>query len=1561
MRPLSRSAAQHPDAGRGNEFICGYMWAPYKEGEMERICTRRALVTLLSAALVFAVSLSTWAQAPLEDRRAVGAREEPTQQPASRGGARNDPPILQNGSVDPEEGDLGDTFDFDVEYIDPEGYPPDWIKVYIDGASHNMFLISGLERWYRYSTDDLEAGVHEFYFRAKDIFGAYARLPPGDEIFTGPVVNPTCGAQLINESVEPEQLLYDDQFEFFVEYDHPLETPPDWVRVVIDGTGYSMTHLPGSTYIYTYMTPLEPGPHKHHFEAFKAEGGLDCFYRLPETGEISGPWCVLDQQKLLLDQVGKWILYYTDEDDDGWHDPEEPYYDGDHPVSNDWNDDLSCWMASAANLLECEGLPNAYETWLGTGGAPSPVTTPWGWTSYASGGGDARTFDDGGFQSYCLMHASVGLVGPIVTETEFGIGDWSQNPVSWCQARFDEGLPVGLCVFWGSPYKGVQPGWVSDSEEDGYHAITLWGIDTEAGTVIISNSDDFTDTSRKEVPVIGPRVHDYTYSGGDWKIYALHETSQGVVIDVHVNYAVAYAPATNHPPELTECSVDPTTGTPSTAFHFSAHYFDEDQDAPVVMEVTIDGSPYAMALANGDPHNGTYSLVTANLAEGSYTHHFYCEDGNGGSDRCPDAGEFDGPDVTPISEGWEDVTTGPLGGLGNGDGAAWGDYDADGDLDLYLANHSSNQLLRNDGLGVFTDVTVLPLDDPSNSHGAAWCDYDNDGDLDLYLCNEGPNRLFRNDNPGFTDVATGALAGVDISMTPAWADYDGDGWVDLFVCNYGQANVLLRNTGLDDVFEEATVAPLNDASSSNGAAWCDYDSDGDPDLCVANADAPLRLYRNDGGSWTNVAAGTVLESVVKGNGPAWGDYDNDGDLDLYVTNHDQENKLFRNEGGPDWAFVDATTPPLNNADRTKSVAWADYDNDGDLDLYMTNNQGEANKLLRNDGGGVFSDETSPLLAASALTGRAVAWGDYDQDGDLDLYVATYEEGQNLLFRNDTGEGNHWLHVELEGELCNRTAVGATVRATTARGVQVRELRSGSGRCSQSSLMVEFGLASASSVDLLEVEWPSPSTETTQLVSVGVDQVLHVSEAGNPPLIVDPEGGGDYVTIQEAVDAAQPGDTILLVPGEYVGAANRSIDPAGKAITIKSQESRETAIINCEGQDRGIYCHTNEDTFTVFQALTILNGVGPTRGGGVYCKDGASPKLVDIAIEDCTAPYGAGICARLGSAPKLVNVRMTGNVASQMGGGMFCVDTSSPTLLDCVFTDNEAQWGGGLACNESSSPSLQECWFSENSAGNGGGAYCDNSSGPVLEGCLFWGNWASAGGGFSSSNDASAALTNCTFHGNAATSGGGVIRCEGGSTSTLENTIVAFSTQGSAVVYADGGTATLTCCDVYGNEGGNWTADIADQYGIGGNISENPLFCDAGNGDYTLSDNSPCAAENNPECGQIGAFGLGGCLTGVDDEILPTRLVLYPSMPNPFRGVTEIRYAAPAVGERLSVSVYNIGGQHVRTVLDEMVAPGLGSVIWDGRDEAGRRVSAGVYFCRAVLWADEARTKLILLK
>ena len=470
---------------------------------------------------------------------------------------------------------------------------------------------------------------------------------------------------------------------------------------------------------------------------------------------------------------------------------------------------------------------------------------------------------------------------------------------------------------------------------------------------------------------------------------------------------------------------------------------------------------------------------------------------------------------------------------GIGSGIAWGDYDGDGDPDLYVVNGAANKLYRNDGSGSFTDVSAAPVNDGSDARGAGWGDVDSDGDLDLYLANTSgaTNQLFRNDGGGsFTDITVSPLDDVGYGTQVALADYDNDGDLDIYVVNQSTTavpNRLFKNDGSGTFTEVGGTAGVDDSGDGRGGAWGDYDGDGDPDLYVANNGGANKLYSNDGdGTFTDASAAPVNDAN-NGVGTAWGDYDNDGDLDLYLTNFTSvANKLFQNNGSGTFTEVGAAAG-VDDSGSGQGASWGDYDNDGDLDLYLA--QGGPNRLFQNNGNGTFNEVGVSGGVADSETGTGASWADYDGDGDLDLYVTNFNSKPNLLYKNN-GNSNRWLHVKLTGVANNKSAIGTLVTAVTGSTRQKRYVDGGSGFLSQPSLPVEFGFGSTTTVDSLIVKWPDGFQK--YLTNVATNQVLSLTETNPTITSISPTSGnvGTSVTITGTeFDPTPANNTVFFDP------------------------------------------------------------------------------------------------------------------------------------------------------------------------------------------------------------------------------------------------------------------------------------------------------------------------------------------------------------------------------------------------------------------------------------------------
>ncbi len=453
---------------------------------------------------------------------------------------------------------------------------------------------------------------------------------------------------------------------------------------------------------------------------------------------------------------------------------------------------------------------------------------------------------------------------------------------------------------------------------------------------------------------------------------------------------------------------------------------------------------------------------------------------------------------------------------GDSTGCAWGDYDNDGNLDLFVSNFGTpfNYLYRNNGDASFTRITTGAIaTDDTNSEGAAWADYDNDGNLDLFVAVGlgGNDLLYRNNGDGsFTKITAGPVVqSGGNSRGCAWADYDNDGHVDLFVSNeQGQNNFLFHNSG-DGTFTKITSGNIaNDGGASYSCAWADYDNDRFLDLFVANLNQNNFLYHNNrDGTFTRITSGRIVSEAGASQGCAWGDYDNDGLLDLFVANRNQRNFLYHNDGNG--AFTAITNGAVvNDVGYSWSPAWIDYDNDGFLDLFVANGPpngpGQNDFLYRNNGDGTFTRITTGSVVSDAAIGDGCAWGDYNNDGFPDLFVTNLNDQNNLLYRNN-GNANNWLTVRCAGRLSNRSAIGTKVRLKSMAGDQsrwqMREISGGGGYGSQNALCAYFGLGGVTNIQSVRLEWPSGLVQ--ELHAVAPNQSLTVAEPAvtiSPPVL-----------------------------------------------------------------------------------------------------------------------------------------------------------------------------------------------------------------------------------------------------------------------------------------------------------------------------------------------------------------------------------------------------------------------------------------------------------------------------
>ncbi len=505
-----------------------------------------------------------------------------------------------------------------------------------------------------------------------------------------------------------------------------------------------------------------------------------------------------------------------------------------------------------------------------------------------------------------------------------------------------------------------------------------------------------------------------------------------------------------------------------------------------------------------------------------------------------------------------------------GSGAAWGDYDNDGWLDLFVVNEvgpltmSATEienspahcaLYHNNGDGTFHEVSVQAgVDYRGWGMATSWGDYNNDGWLDLYISNYGENVLYHNNGDGtFSDrTRVTGLGGLKGFWTGAsWADFNRDGFLDLYVCGYvkysdqkdqkislqyaaevpsslnpssfePERSLLYRNNGNGHFSEIAGMAGVDDRKGrSLSAVWCDFDDDGWPDLYVANDVSDNAFFRNLGNETFEDVSHIAWVADYRGAmGIAVGDWDGDLDMDMFITHWlAQENALYNNLLSQ---FTSLGISSKNGAKFTDEAdryglgqialdyigfgtSFFDYNNDGRLDIYVANGSTFQQKenpsrlipmtdqLFWNQGTGEGFYDISVVSGEffnDEYVGRGTAFGDYDNDGDVDIFVVN-NDGPGILLKNDGGNRNQWLKVSLQGVQSNRDAIGAKLSLTAGNMIQTRQIGIQSSYCSQNSLIEHFGMGTSLTADTLEILWPSGLRQVFH--NVAANQILRVVE------------------------------------------------------------------------------------------------------------------------------------------------------------------------------------------------------------------------------------------------------------------------------------------------------------------------------------------------------------------------------------------------------------------------------------------------------------------------------------
>ncbi len=518
---------------------------------------------------------------------------------------------------------------------------------------------------------------------------------------------------------------------------------------------------------------------------------------------------------------------------------------------------------------------------------------------------------------------------------------------------------------------------------------------------------------------------------------------------------------------------------------------------------------------------------------------------------------------------------------GFGGGISFCDFDGDGWDDLTISTATSIPLrFYKNNSGTFSEVTLGGITVPSReTRQIIWVDYDNDGDKDLFISTkDDSNKLYQNNGSfSFTDVTVSAGFDIAVRFTYgcSWGDYNNDGFLDVFLTfrdpDETNPNKLYKNNG-DGTFSDVSIS----AGISNGsflsfcAAFFDYDNDGWQDIYIANdkTDKKNIMYHNNGnGTFTDTSISTNTDLGIDAMSTTICDYDNDGFLDIYVTNTFMGNKFLKNNG--DGTFSDIAE---SNGTLMETFAWGsvflDADNDMDTDLYVSGMLTSSNPLpsafYENDGNGMFAIPTSAGFQNDDAVSFSNAIGDIDNDGYPDITVLNFSPRNNFLFKNNSS-ANNYLKVKLEGTTSNKDGIGSWIQAYVNGVPQNRYTLAGEGYAAQNSNYEFFGLGSETIVEMLKVTWLSGTVDIFH--NVAVNQSLTIIEGSslgvnefNIANLIDvypnPSNNGLFMLNTSQLDRSKEYEILVF-------------DPLGKLL-LERKVNFVDDLVNLEGYSKGIY-------------------------------------------------------------------------------------------------------------------------------------------------------------------------------------------------------------------------------------------------------------------------------------------------------------------------------------------------------------------------------------------------------
>lgn len=552
-------------------------------------------------------------------------------------------------------------------------------------------------------------------------------------------------------------------------------------------------------------------------------------------------------------------------------------------------------------------------------------------------------------------------------------------------------------------------------------------------------------------------------------------------------------------------------------------------------------------------------------------------------------------------------------------GSAWGDYNQDGFQDLFVTdglNSFGSRLYQNNGDLTFTPVSNATTQDGASSFSAIWGDYDNDGNLDLYVSNNStppaapqPNLLYKNDgapNYTFTKITNDApVLDSNYTWSSTWVDYDNDGDLDLHVPENRHRGIdfFFENNGTPDgagrYFSKTTPNFITDVVESTGmVSWMDYDNDGDQDLFMIKSgrshptgNEDNRIFHNqltETGTlnFQRITSAEMVNHLDRDFQASWGDYDNDGDMDVYLGNFDGSSYLYRNNGDSLFTRIMEGAIVENNT-ATLGSSWGDYDNDGDLDLFTTNNLGQNANYYENDGKGNFTSLNAAQVGAPLLNRsntQSCSNADFNNDGYLDLFVANAplsatQLSRDFLYLNEGGDRNYLL-LTLKGTTSNAAAIGTKVRIkTTDEEESTWQMRVISGNPTgdraQNSLRVHFGLDENTNIDSMIVEWTSGQRDV--FTNVKASQICQITEGGMTTcqLLTNTKEQMDDLVYWKVSPNPVSGDSLFL---EYQLENTKKLqfllyDLNGKLLQSHKQNNEGQFQMNLQNLNAGIYILT----------------------------------------------------------------------------------------------------------------------------------------------------------------------------------------------------------------------------------------------------------------------------------------------------------------------------------------------------------------------------------------------------